>query len=175
MEQPGITLDAGPKQSSGRIVAVGLLLIFLGLGLWAQRSVKSHSEDSRKVLQITRIQNDSLRSRLALQRYLLSGDTREIDSVHRLSSDVESKLNQLRAEKTTSPAIGAILKRLIEVQEQWTEQFAEPLIKKRQTFDEGKGTLPDLQIQYLMTDPIGWDRNFDDQYDYVIKSLEEKE
>ncbi len=92
-----------------------------------------------------------MQNRLYLTNYLLSGDTREIDRMtegsRKLSESLQTATSLAGSEKQKDD-----LNRAVSSEQNWSRDFAEPLVQKRKDVDSGNATVAELQIFYLQKD-----------------------
>src|SRR6202167_5883621 len=109
-----------------------------------------------------------MQTRLHLQNYLLSGDTRDVEKM----TDGERQLNDgLRhaQELASSAQQRSSLEKVQGLEQTWGTDFANPLVDKRRAVDGGNATVSELQIFYLQKDTGAWVALIGDILDDVVR------
>src|ERR1700730_12828022 len=96
-----------------------------------------------------------MQNRLYLSNYLLSGDTREVDRMNDGMRALNSKLEEGRS-LANSEQERTALEKVLQLEQTWGKEFAQPLIDKRKDVDSGNATVAELQIFYLQKDAGSW-------------------
>ena len=96
-----------------------------------------------------------MENRLSLGDYLLSGDRRDEDKLHKGAIDLHQLLHQGEGMATDSDLRSA-LSQVEENEHSWVDEFATAMIAKRHQVDGGKASIADLQVYYLQHDPGTW-------------------
>ena len=138
----------------------GSILVLLVLLLILNLSVITREHNARQsaatavegVQLIESVRFKIMQTRLNLRGYLLSGDTREEDTLKRGITDLSDTIQKAQA-KTTSTVLRSALGDVAASERDWSEHFAQPLINKRHKVDSGDATVADLQVDYLQLDP----------------------
>src|ERR1700731_359277 len=99
-----------------------------------------------------------MQNRLYLSNYLLSGDTREVDRMNDGMRALNSKLEEGKSLANSEQARAA-LEKVLQLEQTWGKEFAQPLIDKRKDVDSGNATVAELQIFYLQKDAGSWVKN----------------
>src|ERR1700716_1858902 len=99
-----------------------------------------------------------MQNRLYLSNYLLSGDTREVDRMNDGMRALNSKLEEGRS-LANSEQERTALEKVLQLEQAWGKEFAQPLIDKRKDVDSGNATVAELQIFYLQKDAGSWVKN----------------
>jgi methyl-accepting chemotaxis protein len=99
-----------------------------------------------------------MQNRLYLSNYLLSGDTREVDRMNDGMRALNSKLEEGRS-LANSEQERTALEKVLQLEQTWGKEFAQPLIDKRKDVDSGNATVAELQIFYLQKDAGSWVKN----------------
>src|SRR5882762_2126791 len=99
-----------------------------------------------------------MQNRLYLSNYLLSGDTREVDRMNDGMRALNSKLEEGKT-LANSEQERAALEKVLQLEQTWGKEFAQPLIDKRKDVDSGNATVAELQIFYLQKDAGSWVKN----------------
>jgi methyl-accepting chemotaxis protein len=99
-----------------------------------------------------------MQNRLYLSNYLLSGDTREVDRMNEGMRALSSKLEEGKS-LANSEQERTALEKVLQLEQTWSKEFAQPLIDKRKDVDSGNATVAELQIFYLQKDAGSWVKN----------------
>ncbi len=99
-----------------------------------------------------------MQNRLYLSNYLLSGDTREVDRMNEGMRALNSKLEEGKS-LANSEQERTALEKVLQLEQTWGKEFAQPLIDKRKDVDSGNATVAELQIFYLQKDAASWVKN----------------
>jgi methyl-accepting chemotaxis protein len=141
----------------GAILALLLVLFIVNLTAvhreHAARASASHALQLAQDGEAVRFQ--MMQNRLHLRNYLLSGDSREVDTMNEGIARLHAMLKDLIS-KVNSEGHRAALQRLDEAERQWESNFARPLVEKRKLVDTGATTVAELQIHYLQLNPSLW-------------------
>jgi methyl-accepting chemotaxis protein len=105
-----------------------------------------------------------MQNRLYLSNYLLSGDTREVDRMNEGLRALNEKLEQGRTLASSDQVKNALAK-VLQLEQAWGKEFAQPMIEKRKDVDSGNATVAELQIYYLQKDASSWVKNSTDALD----------
>jgi methyl-accepting chemotaxis protein len=138
----------------GSIVAVVLVLFVVNTGVaLRQRAVNRQAAIALESVQILEAaQVKMMMARLTLQDYLLTGDTRRREQLAKESGELRRLAAQGRLNASTQVVRDA-LTRMENIEENWAQGFAAPLVEQRQKVDAGDATAADLQIAYIQKDP----------------------
>jgi methyl-accepting chemotaxis protein len=138
----------------GSILALLALLLFLNLSVIAREHNARQSATAavNGVQIIESIRFKIMQNRLSLRGYLLSGDTREEETLKRGVSDLAETIQKTES-KTPSNVLRAALGDVDASERDWSDHFCQPLIAKRHKVDSGDATVADLQVDYLQLDP----------------------
>src|SRR6185503_19646178 len=119
-------------------------------GARAQTSLALDSVQSLEAVQSRMAQME-----LALDRYLLTGDARQLT---KLSTDTEYLGGLVRMAKLKAPDDfeREIVNQLETAQRNWSEKFAAPLVAARKRVDAGNATVAQLQVFFAEQDPTAW-------------------
>ena len=99
-----------------------------------------------------------MQNRLYLSNYLLSGDTREVDRMNDGMRALNGKLEEGKS-LANSEQERTALEKVLQLEQTWNKEFAQPLIDKRKDVDSGNATVAELQIFYLQKDAGSWVKN----------------
>jgi methyl-accepting chemotaxis protein len=105
-----------------------------------------------------------MQNRLYLSNYLLSGDTREVDRMNEGLRALNEKLEQGKTLASSDQVKNALVK-VLQLEQAWGKEFAQPMIEKRKDVDSGNATVAELQIYYLQKDASSWVKNSTDALD----------
>jgi hypothetical protein len=137
------------------------LIVAAGFGLFIR-----HYDENRLNVAVQKAEKFELAvsqiegSRRELVEYLLSGDPSKAGQVSELQKEGMTALREI-GESSQLPELHQRIDALMQEQQLWSKDFAEPLIEARKLLDSGHGTLVDLQINFLQRDPDRWSRNFE--------------
>jgi methyl-accepting chemotaxis protein len=141
----------------GAILAMVLLLFFLNtFAAIREQTARSETARSLEMAQATEaLRFQMMQNRLHLGNYLLSGDTREAES---LNAGVERFTTIIKEteDKALTDAERDAVQRVHRQEQLWRESFCAPLLAKRKEVDSGKATVADLEIFYLQQNPAEW-------------------
>lgn len=157
----GNSSSAGKSGATLALFALVPTTVMLGLAL----VVTARFSDRKQTQLEARRQAAELTARLArnrvyLDEYLLSGDTRNVDLLKSNEEGLHQSLQHAIA-RSQSQQERDLLQRLASLNRDWEEEFAKPMIERRQQVDRGDTTVAVLQISYLQADPVGWSFRFD--------------
>ena len=122
----------------------------------AAKAAAAASLQLNDVTDATRFQ--MMQNRLYLSNYLLSGDTREVDRMNEGMRALSSKLEEGKS-LANSEQERTALEKVLQLEQTWSKEFAQPLIDKRRDVDSGNATVAELQIFYLQKDAGSWVKN----------------
>src|SRR5262245_37099270 len=148
-------MTIGKKLYFGFGAILVLLVVQFALNFMAVRreqATRAALEATLEVAQKTgAVRFQMMQNRLFLRNYLLSGDGRELEKLR----DGTFRLQQLFP--TLSEAVPdeqkQIVANTVQVEQDWSEKFAGPLVEKRKQVDAGNATVAELQIFYLQQAP----------------------
>ncbi|HVN10248.1 MAG TPA: methyl-accepting chemotaxis protein [Patescibacteria group bacterium] len=138
----------------------GSILVLLVVLLIVNLSAITHEHSARDsaaaamdgVRLIESIRFKIMQNRLSLRGYLLSGDTREEETLKRGIADLLDTIQKAQT-KTSSSVLRSALGDVEASERDWADHFCQPLINKRHKVDSGDATVADLQVDYLQLDP----------------------
>ncbi|HUO35330.1 MAG TPA: methyl-accepting chemotaxis protein [Candidatus Acidoferrum sp.] len=141
----------------GTILATMLLLLIINL-FTALRESSARAAAQATLQDVQTIEDlrfQMMQNRVNLGNYLLSGNSRDEDKANRGISDL---LDALKAaeNKTANSDFRNALSQVSDNEQNWSDNFAKPMIAKRHQVDSGDVTVSDLQIFYLQHDPVSW-------------------
>ncbi len=144
----------------GAVLAM-VVVLFLVIMVAVQRehSAKASASQALKMAETTdKIRFQMMQNRLYLSNYLLSGDTREVE---RLNEGMRVLMEHLQTAQglANSEQQKAALDKVQSSEQNWSREFAAPLMDKRKDVDAGNATVAELQIFYLQKDASSWVKN----------------
>ena len=148
-------MTIGKKLYFGFGAILVLLVVQFALNFMAVRreqATRASLEATLEVAQKTSaVRFQMMQNRLFLRNYLLSGDVREQEKLR----DGIFHLQQLfpGLAETVPEEQKEIVANTVEVEQNWSEKFAGPLVEKRKQVDAGNATVAELQIFYLQQAP----------------------
>src|SRR5437868_9597883 len=117
------------------------------------RNSASMALDSVRTVEAVRYQ--IMLNRLNMNNFLLSGDPRDEEKVNKGLTDI-SDLIKRGESQVGNDAVHTALIQVESTEASWADNFAKPLIAKRDQVDSGDATVSDLQIFYLQKDLFSW-------------------
>jgi len=152
-------MTIGKKLYMGFGVVLGLMLILLVLNIFTVLRERTARNTAKAALSadgaIGDVQHQTTENQLSLGSYLLSGDLRDEDKTNKGINDLQELLKQSAA-TVNGATVREKLSQVQEIERDWAENFAKPMIAKRHQVDAGDATVSDLQIYYLQHDPSSW-------------------
>jgi len=149
--------------------AVLLMVVVLFLvnyfAVQREHAAKAAASQALELAEATdRVRFQMMQNRLYLSNYLLSGDTREVD---RMNEGIHLLNDKLHAAETLSNSDQqkTSLEKVQQSEQNWSQEFAQPLIQKRKDVDSGNSTVAELQIFYLQKDASSWVKNASEYLD----------
>ncbi len=146
--------------SFGAVLVMVVVLFAVNLAaVYREHSAKAAASQALQLADATdKIRFQMMQNRLYLTNYLLSGDSRESDhvndGVHTLVDRLQSTVAIASSEQQRSA-----LAKVLQTEQNWARDFAEPLMQKRKEVDQGNSTVAELQIFYLQKDASSWVKN----------------
>ncbi len=141
----------------GAVLAMVVVLFLVNLiAVQREHSAKAAASLALKMADTTdKIRFQMMQNRLYLSNYLLSGDTREVE---RLNEGLRILQEHLQSAKdlSNSEQQKAALEKVQNSEQNWSREFATPLMEKRKDVDGGNATVAELQIFYLQKDASSW-------------------
>ena len=116
------------------------------------RADTDHALDLAQVSEMLRYQ--LMQNQLYLRSYLLSGAQRDLEQYNTGTERLQSLLHGA-ADRAITDQQRQDFQRLHQQEHEWEDDFARPLIDKRQQVDAGNSTVADLQVAYLQMNPAG--------------------
>jgi len=138
---------------------VAMLVIIFAINIAAtvrERSARAGAASAlENVHLVETIRFQIMEDRVYLLNYLLSGDLREENQMTDGVRDLVQMFHKLVPD-SISEKMADSLRQVDNNEERWNNEFAKPLIAKREQVDSGDTTVADLQILYLQKDPNSW-------------------
>ena len=146
--------------SFGAVLVMVVVLFAVNLAaVYREHSAKAAASQALQLADATdKIRFQMMQNRLYLTNYLLSGDSRESDHVNDGVHTLVDRLQSTVAIASSEQQRGALAK-VLQTEQNWTRDFAEPLMQKRKEVDQGNSTVAELQIFYLQKDASSWVKN----------------
>jgi methyl-accepting chemotaxis protein len=144
----------------GAILAMVVVLFLVNyFAVQREHAAKAAASQALQLAEATdRVRFQMMQNRLYLSNYLLSGDTREVDRMNEGLHNLIDKLHNAES-LSNSEQQKASLGKVLQSEQSWAQEFAEPLIQKRKDVDSGNSTVAELQIFYLQKDASSWVKN----------------
>src|SRR6476661_4847665 len=146
--------------SFGAVLVMVVVLFAVNLAaVYREHSAKAAASQALQLADATdKIRFQMMQNRLYLTDYLLSGDSRESDHVNDGVRALADRLQSTMAIASSEQQRSALAK-VLQTEQNWTRDFAEPLMQKRKEVDQGNSTVAELQIFYLQKDASSWVKN----------------
>lgn len=124
--------------------------------LLREHSVRKQAASTLACVQVIEsVRYDMMEARLDLRNFLLSGDPRIEAAANKQESDLMDYIAKAKATTNNDVLRNALVQ--VEASEQdWNQNFSQPLIAKRHQVDSGDATVSDLQVFYLEKNPGSW-------------------
>jgi methyl-accepting chemotaxis protein len=150
----------------GIILSMVVVLFLVNLlAVQREHAAKAAATASLELADATNeVRFQMMQNRLYLSNYLLSGDSREVDRMRDGMRTLEDKISQGKA-LANSERERVALDKVLQLEQSWSKEFAQPLIDKRKDVDSGNATVAELQIYYLQKDASAWVKNSTDALD----------
>lgn len=152
-------MTIGKKLYSGFGAILLLLSIVFAVNLSAllrEHSVLDKAASTRESIQtIESVRYQMMQARLDLRNFLLSGDPRIEAKTNKQEADLMDYLAKSESD-TQDEVLRNALTQVSATEEDWDQNFAQPLIAKRHQVDSGNATVSDLQVFYLEKNPGAW-------------------
>ena len=159
LTEKGSVMNIGKKLYLNFGIILATVLVLLAVNLIAVRrehETKAAAQRSIEMAEATStVRFEMMQNRLHLQNYLLSGDTRDVEKMNdglRLLGDGLHHAQEL----VGSDQQRSSLEKVQKLEQNWNNEFANPLVEKRRQVDSGNATVAELQIFYLQKDPNSW-------------------
>ena len=140
-------------------IILATVLVLLAVNLLAVRrehETKAAAQHSIEMAEATSaVRFEMMQNRLHLQNYLLSGDSRDVEKMNDGFRKLGDSLHHAQ-ELVNSDQQRSSLEKVQQLEQNWNNEFAAPLVEKRRQVDSGNATVAELQIFYLQKDPNSW-------------------
>ncbi|MFZ3243643.1 MAG: methyl-accepting chemotaxis protein [Candidatus Acidiferrales bacterium] len=144
-------------------IGFGSILLILSIvftvnltALLREHSVRDKAANTlQSVHVIEEVRYQMMEARLDLRNFLLSGDPHIEADTNKQESDLMDYIAKAEA-KTNDEVLHNALAQVEASEQDWDQNFAEPLIAKRHQVDSGDATVSDLQVFYLEKNPGSW-------------------
>jgi len=140
-------------------IILAAVLVLLAVNLLAVRrehEAKAAAQRSIEMAEATSaVRFEMMQNRLHLQNYLLSGDSQDVEKMNDGLRLLAGSLHRAQ-ELVNSDQQRHSLEKAQQLEQKWSDDFANPLVAKRRQVDSGNATVADLQIFYLQKDPNSW-------------------
>jgi methyl-accepting chemotaxis protein len=131
------------------LLMVVLLFLVNVLMLGRERRARAEADAGlQAVSSMEAVRFQMMQNRLFLRNYLLSGDTRELDSLRSGAAHLNELLQQASLQSNSAEAATA-LAQVGQAEHQWFSNYATPLVNKGSEVYAGKLTIAELQLFYL--------------------------
>jgi methyl-accepting chemotaxis protein len=138
---------------------VAMLVIIFAINTAATLRERSARAEAASALEsvhlVATIRFQIMEDRVYLLNYLLSGDLREENEMNNGVHDLTQMFRKIVPDSISEKTADSLLQ-VDNNEERWKDEFAKPLIAKREQVDSGDTTVADLQILYLQKDPNSW-------------------
>lgn len=144
-------------------IGFGSILLILSIvfavnftALLREHAVRKQAASTLASVQVIEsVRYDMMEVRLDLRNFLLSGDPRIEAAANKQENDLMDYIAKAKATTSDDVLRNALVQ--VEASEQdWNQNFAQPLIAKRHQVDSGDATVSDLQVFYLEKNPGAW-------------------
>jgi methyl-accepting chemotaxis protein len=141
----------------GAILAMVVVLFLVNLtAVYREHNAKAAASRALQLSDATdKVRFQMMQNRLYLSNYLLSGDSREVE---RMSEGIRILGEKLQNAETVadSEQQRTAFEKLRLSEQNWSRDFAAPLVERRKEVDSGNSTVAELQIFYLQKDASSW-------------------
>jgi methyl-accepting chemotaxis protein len=138
---------------------VAVLFIVNLVAVQREHAAKDAASASLELADATnQVRFQMMQNRLYLSNYLLSGDTREVELMNEGLRLLGGRLQEGKSLSNSEQEKSA-LDKVLQLEQAWGKEFAQPLIDKRKDVDSGNATVAELQIYYLQKDASSWVKN----------------
>jgi methyl-accepting chemotaxis protein len=141
----------------GAVLAMVVVLFLVNLtAVYREHNAKAAASRALQLSDATdKVRFQVMQNRLYLSNYLLSGDSREVE---RMNEGVRGLGEKLQTAETVSDSEQerTAFEKLRQSEQNWSRDFAAPLVERRKEVDSGNSTVAELQIFYLQKDASSW-------------------
>jgi methyl-accepting chemotaxis protein len=161
----------------GSILTILVLLFIVNFSaVMRERSLRNKAADTLQSVQtIENVRYRMMQTRLDLRNFLLSGDPRIETQTTKDMTDLDEFIESARM-KSSDESLRSALLQVEQIEGDWNQTFAKPLIDKRHQVDAGNATVSDLQVFYLEKNAGAWVGKalsiLDDANNEISKSLQ---
>ena len=141
----------------GSILTILVLLFIVNFSaLLREHSFQNKAAETLASEQtIENVRYQMMQARLDLRNFLLSGDPRIEALTNKDMSDLDDYIQTARM-KSNDETLRSALEQVGQIELDWDQNFAKPLIDKRHQVDAGDATVSDLQVFYLEKNAGAW-------------------
>jgi methyl-accepting chemotaxis protein len=133
-----------------------IVFVVILTALLREHSVRSKAASTLESVQVIEdVRYEMMEARLDLRNFLLSGDPRIEAATNKEESDLMEYIAKAKA-NTGNEILRTALTQVEASEQDWNQNFSEPLITKRHQVDSGDSTVSDLQVFYLEKNPGTW-------------------
>ena len=141
----------------GAVLAMVVVLFLVNLtAVYREHNAKAAASRALQLSDATdRLRFQVMQNRLYLSNYLLSGDSREVE---RMTEGIRVLGEKLQSAEMVSDSEQqrTAFEKLRLSEQNWSRDFAAPLVERRKEVDSGNSTVAELQIFYLQKDASSW-------------------
>jgi methyl-accepting chemotaxis protein len=141
----------------GAVLAMVVVLFLVNLtAVYREHNAKAAASRAMQLSDSTdKLRFQVMQNRLYLSNYLLSGDSREVERMTEGIRVLGEKLQSAEMVSDSEQERTAFEKLRLNEQN-WSRDFAAPLVERRKEVDSGNSTVAELQIFYLQKDASSW-------------------
>jgi methyl-accepting chemotaxis protein len=141
----------------GSILTILVLLFIVNFSaLMREHSVRNKAAETLHSVQtIENVRYRMMQTRLDLRNFLLSGDPRIETETNKDMTDLDDYIQTSRM-KSGDETLRSALLQVGQIESDWDQNFARPLIDKRHQVEAGNVTVSDLQVFYLQKNAGSW-------------------
>jgi methyl-accepting chemotaxis protein len=149
-------MSIGKKLYMNFGIVLAAVLVLVAVNLLAVRREHEAKAAAQRAIEMAEatsaVRFEMMQNRLHLQNYLLSGDMQEVEKMNEGVRLLGGTLHRAQ-ELVNNDQQRRSLEQAQHLEENWSSDFANPLVEKRRQVDSGNATVADLQIFYLQKDP----------------------
>ena len=141
----------------GSILTILVLLFIVNFtALTREHSFRNKAAETLASKQtIENVHYQMMQVRLDLRNFMLSGDPRIEALTNKDMADLDDYIQTARM-KSNDETLRSALEQVGQIELDWDQNFAKPLIDKRHQVDAGDATVSDLQVFYLEKNAGSW-------------------
>jgi methyl-accepting chemotaxis protein len=162
----------------GSIIGI-IVILFIGNRIITTRERAASTQASaalRSAQSLEAVQSKMMQIQLALDRYLLTGDPRQLTKQKAETVELGNMIGKAKL-RAPNEFLREGLSQMDAAQRDWTAKFAQPLVAMRQRVDAGNATVAGLQVLLAEQDPTSWNSAFaalgEQASDAIRKTVEE--